>query len=128
MSEITPDERKPSAKLACRRCRKAEVVRRPADGISPHPGYDCLACGHRMAAGSMKAMYAVAGLIAFAICASGIAGFVNGDRQVGRIGWGVLVGGVGCYCVRELFRPTPIRRNPGSTANNLEPPEAPPPR
>ena len=48
MDQVTDAEEKVVEGLCCARCQAARVAALPANGITPKPGYRCLACGARM--------------------------------------------------------------------------------
>lgn len=113
----------PEPGLGCPRCKAAQVAALPANGISPRPGFRCLACGTRMR--GMTGTYVVAillgvGLLSVAagvlapyknvLAVDNIQTLVRAPMGPGSMFFAIpfylLVVG---YSVRELTRPRPRR-------------------
>jgi hypothetical protein len=99
----------------CPRCNSGAVVRLPANRISPHPGYECTACGCRMRARGLAAVYLLAIVLALGLIVLLV--WLLLSEQVLHLR-GTIVGlGVGIvvvvYSVVQLLRPAP-RRGPMS--------------
>ena len=107
-----PRGAEPPGGWVCARCAARAVRRLARDGISPHPGYECKACGARMRPRGSGAIYGIVLLLSLGVLAwltaahwweFGIAHLPVYEN--------VLALGVAIYCLRQLARPV-VRRPP----------------
>lgn len=125
MGVVTTTEREPRLEpgLACPRCQAAQVTALRPNGITPKPGYRCLACNTRMRGGTGVYLFAaLLGIGLLTVAAGALAPFkdslaVDNIRSLvlAPMGPGSTFIALPLYLfvvgfsVRELVRPGPRR-------------------
>ena len=91
----------------CSKCESPDVARRPENGISPHPGYECKKCGAVMRPNGTSIMY-----VAMQFVSLGLAVFFGSqwfDDKADRVFVVLPIAAicVALFCLYELSRPCP---------------------
>jgi hypothetical protein len=111
-----------SERWLCRTCDSTEIMRLPANRISPYPGYVCRTCGQRMRPPGSTVVYVallIFGLGLLGLFTVGLWGAIGPERLIGGVHLFATVTVVLAYSLWQLSRPTCRRDRDGNAHPGL---------